>query len=195
MEAIFESFTQGDGSTTRKHGGTGLGLTISRQLAEMMGGHVTVDSLPGAGSRFTADLFVRPASEQITLELPSIQGVKVYIGVENKGLAGAIARKVRAMGASAVCGQAVVDNFPDDYDLLILDTSSGLSFEKIEAILREGSEKALVLCEPRAYRAGQGSERTRILRKPLKKDAFFKAISDLLATDGDRRGRPGGVAA
>ncbi|MBF0157301.1 MAG: response regulator [Magnetococcales bacterium] len=68
LEPIFERFTQANAGIDRRYGGTGLGLTISRKLVELMGGELSVESREGEGSTFTFTLPVQP------VEPPSIQG-------------------------------------------------------------------------------------------------------------------------
>jgi PAS domain S-box-containing protein len=82
LDMLFHAFTQVDSSTTRKFSGTGLGLVISRKLAEMMGGGITAESTPGKGSTFSFSVFLdkQPASrEAVEIRYEGLAGRRVLI--------------------------------------------------------------------------------------------------------------------
>jgi len=83
---LFDAFTQADVSTTRRYGGSGLGLTISRQLVELMGGTIGVDAEPGHGSRFWFRVPLVAADAPVAAVPPraDLQGIKALIVDDNE---------------------------------------------------------------------------------------------------------------
>ena len=129
---IFDSFTQVESATTRKFGGTGLGLTISSKIVELYGGRLEVDSKPGQGScfYFTIQLGMHNepktyVNEEKVKELPSLKGIRILLAEDNPinmMIAKAVLEKWEIKITEAVNGKEALDMYNDeDYDLLLLD--------------------------------------------------------------------------
>lgn len=128
---LFQSFTQADGSTTRKYGGTGLGLSITKRLVEMMGGEIAVESEPGKGSRFTFTIQVGRSEKQRS-ELPPINDLanrRVLVVDDNPCAREILVSAMQSFSlqvSQAASGEEALANLeetpPDQpYDLVLLD--------------------------------------------------------------------------
>ena len=120
LTLIFEAFQQADPSTTRRYGGTGLGLTISKALCELMGYRLEVASEVGKGSAFSIVLATRPASAGITIRPAPLAEVHGFSAAE---AAAEVTRRIRAMEATQPLRDKLVLIIDDEADSRILLTN------------------------------------------------------------------------
>ena len=129
---LFQPFEQADTSTTRRFGGTGLGLAISRQLAQMMGGEIGVDSMPGQGSTFwlSVPLEVTDSKPRERLSLPELADRRVLVADDIAEVREVLVHMLAAMGlraddaksgAEALEAIRVADAAGDPYEVVFID--------------------------------------------------------------------------
>lgn len=122
LSSLFQPFQQADASTTREYGGTGLGLTISKNLCKFMGGDLTVNSTPGKGSEFTATFAATPVRESDALQNQTSQEETRVSDSENRQNS---VRKVAVVAEDNEINQEVIKAMLQEYNLDIHMANNG----------------------------------------------------------------------
>jgi two-component system, sensor histidine kinase and response regulator len=194
LDGVFERFVQADSSTTRKYGGTGLGLTISKRLVELMGGQLRVESIEGKGSTFSFTASFTPvAHPQPVHSTLDLTGVKTLVADDNETNRLILNEALSSWGAlitEVSDGESALlalqkDHATEPYRLVLLDCRmpdlSG--FEVVQKCMEmstlDGTTVIVLTSDSRSadiaksYKLGLGG----YLVKPIRRSDLHKAIS------------------
>jgi signal transduction histidine kinase/DNA-binding response OmpR family regulator len=192
IDAIFESFTQSDASTTRKYGGTGLGLTISRHLAELMGGHIGVHSKLGKGSEFFVNVQLREASRvERVAPVPNLFPKRVLICDDFEPALNVYASQLLSVGHFVTKSSSAKETLELlrskdvlPFDVLIVDQTlperDGIELcrEIKKSKLAKKAKIILITASPGGLAEGaiSGTDIAQTLAKPVRKESLVRAV-------------------
>jgi signal transduction histidine kinase/DNA-binding response OmpR family regulator len=200
---IFESFSQEDGSVTRKYGGTGLGLTISKQLVQLMGGEIGIDSEVGHGSCFWFQIPLPPdAIQESRLQAPGFAGSRALIVDDNATNREILRRQLESCSMeveeAASGGQAIEAarrNAADMFDVIVLDMNmpslDGLETARCIRALPSGEDTPILILSSMSGQVArarwEAAEVTATLTKPVRQSQLLECLSSLLRGTGVQR--------
>ncbi|MBI4690198.1 MAG: response regulator [Nitrospirae bacterium] len=204
QQTIFEAFVQSDGSTTRMYGGTGLGLTISKKLVNMMGGEIAVDSEQGKGSKFWFSLqFEKQKGEHISdaAKVADLKGTKLLVADDSETnriilvkMLESVGCEVKSVSSGAEAIKALKDavRSKKPFNVLLLDMQMpGMNGEHTTIIIRNSLEikdTAIIIMTSIGSRADVAHLRelgcNGCLIKPIKQSLLLDAVAGVIDTGG-----------
>ncbi|MEZ4482158.1 MAG: response regulator [Dehalococcoidia bacterium] len=203
MDRLFQVFSQVDSSTTRRYGGTGLGLAVSRRLAELMGGTMWVESEPGEGSTFHFTVHAKPAASLPVHPRPAASphfaGKRLLIVDDNETNRRILELQAEAWGMSPTATESPEEALAwveagETFDAGILDMHmpgmDGLELARALRAAVTGTTLPLVLLSSLGSGGADGTLFAATLTKPVKQSSLFDALVTLLGDDEARRGQP-----